>query len=69
MCGHTFCHLCIKKIIKRKDYRFSVRCPEDRSSFNIDTNTPSHFPKNIALLEAILKQSNKDKEQYPNENN
>jgi hypothetical protein len=61
MCGHTYCHQCIKTIIKRKDYRYLVRCPDDRLTINVETNSPSHFPKNIALLEAIRRQA-KNKE-------
>jgi hypothetical protein len=57
MCGHTYCHHCIKTIIKRKDYRYLVRCPDDRLSVHVETNSPSHFPKNIAILEAINRQN------------
>jgi hypothetical protein len=63
MCGHTYCHNCIKTFIKRKDYRYSVRCPDDRLTVNIETNSPSHFPKNIAILEALGRQA-RAKEDY-----
>jgi hypothetical protein len=57
MCGHTYCHNCIKTFIKRRDYRYTVRCPDDRLTVSIETNSPSHFPKNIAILEAIGRQA------------
>ena len=68
MCGHTYCHNCIKTFIKRKDYRYTVRCPDDRLTVNIETNSPSHFPKNIAILEAIGRQARaKDDQNETNE--
>ncbi len=37
-----------------------VRCPKDHLTLNVDSNTPSHFPRNMALLEA-LRRHNKRK--------
>lgn len=68
MCGHTYCHNCIKQLIKRKDNRYSIRCPEDRQTITIDIASPSHFPKNIALLEAIRRR-NKEKEDHSQDHN
>lgn len=50
MCGHTYCQLCIKSMIKRKDYRFQIRCPEDKLKLTIDSQIPSQFPKNMVLI-------------------
>ena len=68
MCGHTYCHSCIKHLLKRKDNRYSIRCPEDRQTITIDSASPSHFPKNIALLEAFRRR-HKDKEEANQEHN
>lgn len=53
MCGHTFCHNCIKTLIRKKELRYCAKCPEDQLTLNVDSSTPSHFPRNMALLEAL----------------
>ena len=50
MCGHTFCHQCIKTLVKRKEYRFQIRCPEDKLKLSLDSPTPSQFPRNMIIV-------------------
>jgi hypothetical protein len=56
MCGHTFCHKCIKTLItKKKDKGFKVKCPIDKGSMEMEKPNPSMFPKNIALIDLLNK--------------
>lgn len=55
MCGHTYCQECLKSMIKRKEYRFQIRCPEDRLKMSIDSSTPLQFPRNMILVETMNK--------------
>ena len=55
MCGHTYCQECLKTMIKRKEYRFQIRCPEDKLKMSIDSTTPLQFPRNMILIEAMNK--------------
>ena len=63
MCGHTFCHHCIKSLItKKKEKGFKVKCPIDKTSIEMEKPNPSLFPKNIALIAIINKP--KDSQSY-----
>ena len=54
-CGHTYCSLCITKIIKNtKDNK--IECPKNKNCIKISKN--SIFPENIALLLVIEKSGN-----------
>ena len=59
MCGHTFCQLCLKSMIKRKDYKFQVRCPLDKMKMTLDSATPLQFPRNLVLIDSINKSKKK----------
>ena len=59
MCGHTFCQTCLKSIIKRKEYRFEIRCPLDKLKMGIDSSTPLQFPRNMVLIESMNKVKSK----------
>ena len=63
MCGHTFCDTCIKGMIvkKKMNNKFKLTCPEDKNSIDLNSNNPSFFPKNIALMK-ILETKAKSKE-------
>jgi len=56
MCGHTFCHKCIKSLItKIKDKGFKVKCPIDKGCMQMEKPNPNLFPKNIALINMLNK--------------
>lgn len=59
ICGHTFCHKCIKGFVtKKKDQGFRVKCPIDKGMMEMEKPSANMFPKNLVLINLM----NKNKE-------
>ena len=57
-CGHTFCSLCLQKLLNTIDPEGSILCPEDKIPFIAHRKSIQYFPKNFALLKVIEKTPN-----------
>lgn len=59
MCGHTFCHKCIRSfIMKKKEIYYKIKCPIDNNVNEVEKVTPELFPKNMEIMKLLEKKKN-----------